>query len=92
MSLTFVMVADLSPDAVSAFQSYESLVLPLLARHGGRLERRLRTEDALNEVHIVSFASQDGYESYQADEERQAHRALLDGVEVVQRLLRVKDV
>lgn len=92
MGPIFVMVADLQPDAVSAFQQYESRVLPLLARHGGRLERRFRTDDALNEVHIVAFESQDGYESYMADEERQAHRGLLDGAEVVQRLLQVKDV
>ena len=63
------MVADIPPGSEPAFQWYESLVLPLLARHGGRLERRLRTEEALNEVHIVSFESQDGYESYMADQE-----------------------
>ena len=91
MRLTFVLVADLAPEAVSSFQRYESLVLPLLARHGGRLERRLRTQDELVEVHIVSFESQDGFESYLADEERQSHRALLEGVDVAQRLLQVED-
>jgi uncharacterized protein (DUF1330 family) len=92
VTLTFVMVADLEPGALQAFQRYESIVLPLLARHGGRLERRLRTADALSEVHIVSFESKDGYESYIADEERQSHRSQLDGIEVVQRLLQVHDV
>lgn len=92
MRLTFVMVADIPPGAESAFQRYESLVLPLLARHGGELERRLRTDDSLNEVHIVSFESQDGYESYIADEERQSHRAVLGAADVVQRLLQVRDV
>ena len=92
MELTFVMVADLPPVGVPAFQKYESRVLPLLARHGGRLERRLRTQDALTEVHIVAFESQQGYESYLADEERQAHSGLLDGVDIVQRLLQVHDV
>lgn len=92
MSLTFVMVADVPPGAESAFQRYESLVLPLLARHGGRLERRLRTDDGANEVHIVSFESQDGYASYMADEERQLHRRSLRGTDVVQRLLQVHDV
>ena len=92
MSLTFVMIADVPPDGVSAFQRYESLVLPLLARHAGRLERRLRTDDALAEVHVVSFESREGYDSYIADEERQAHRSLLDGAEVVQRILQVEDV
>ena len=92
MSLTIVMVADVPAEAVSAFQRYESLVLPLLAGHGGRLERRLRTHDALNEIHIVSFESQSGYESYMADPERQSHRSLLDGAEVGQRMFEVQDV
>ena len=92
MGPTFVMVADIPVGAESTFQRYEDLVLPLLARHGGRLERRLRTDDALNEVHVVSFESQQGYESYTADEERVAHRAVLDGVDVVQRVLQVHDV
>ena len=92
MTLTFVMVADLPAGAESSFQEYESLVLPLLGRHGGRLERRLRTDDALVEVHIVSFTSKDGYESYIADHERQCHRSVLDGSGVAQRLLQVQDV
>jgi uncharacterized protein (DUF1330 family) len=92
MGLTLVMVADLSSEAVTAFQDYESRVLPLLARHGGHLERRLRTDDALSEVHVVSFESQEGYDSYLADEERRAHGTELGGLEVVQRVLRVQDV
>jgi uncharacterized protein (DUF1330 family) len=92
MSLTIVMVADVPAESVSAFQRYESLVLPLLARHGGRLERRLRTHDALNEIHIVSFETRSGYESYLADPERQSHRSLLDGAEVGQRMFEVQDV
>lgn len=92
MSLTIVMVADLSSGAEEGFQAYESAVLPLLPRHGGRLERRFRTGDALMEVHVVSFASQEGFESYLADEERQSHRGLLEGLDVVQRVLLVDDV
>ena len=64
----------------------------MLTRHGGRLERRLRTDDALTEVHIVSFETASGLDSYLADEERQAHRRLLDGVAIGQRLLEVRDV
>ncbi len=92
MRVTIAMIAEIPAGAVAAFQQYESLVLPLLGRHGGRLERRRRTDDALNEVHIVSFESQDGYDSYLADKERQSHRSALEGAEVVQRLLRVRDV
>ena len=92
MSLTIVMVADIPSGAEAGFQAHESAVLPLLPRHGGRLERRLRTGDALTEVHIVSFASQEGFESYLADEERQSHKGLLDGLEVAQRVVLVGDV
>ena len=86
------MVADIPSGAEAGFQAYESAVLPLLQRHGGRLERRLRTDDALTEVHIVSFASQEGFQSYLADEERQSHRGLLDDLDVAQRVLLVHDV
>ncbi len=92
MPVTFVMIADLQPGAETAFQRYESLVLPLLARHGGRLERRLRTDDALTEVHIVSFETHSAYESYIADEERRAHRGVLGEGSLAQRLLPVRDV
>ena len=92
MRLLFVMVADVPAQDVSAFREYEELVLPLLRRHGGVLERRLRTPDGSSEVHVVSFGEQAGYESYLADPERLRHREVLAGADVVQRLLRVVDV
>jgi uncharacterized protein (DUF1330 family) len=92
MRLTIVMVADIPSGAEADFQAYESAVLPLLQRHGGRLERRLRTDDALTEVHIVSFDSREGFQSYLADEERQSHKGLLDDLDVAQRVLLVHDV
>ena len=75
-----------------AFLAYEAAVLPLLARHGGRLDRRLRTGDALTEVHIGTFTSKEGFDAYLADEERQSHRRMLDGLDVTQRVLVVVDV
>jgi hypothetical protein len=92
MSVIVVMVADIPSGGEARFQAYEAAVLPLLARHGGRLERRLRTGDALTEVHIVSFESQLGFEAYVADEERQSSRGLLDGVDITQRVLHMDDV
>jgi len=90
--VTIVMIADVCVEAVQAFQDYERNVLPLLQRHDGRLERRLRTPNSLAEVHIVSFATRAGYESYMTDPERLSFRQLLDGVEVRQRLLEASDV
>jgi len=90
--LTLVMVADVAREGVEAFQRYEAAVLPMLERHDGRLERRLRTADGQAEVHIVSFGSRAGYDAYIADPERADHRSLLEGVVLTQRLLEVIDV
>ena len=92
MSLTIVMVADVPSGGEERFQAYEAAVLPLLPRHGGRLERRFRTGDARTEVHVVTFQTQGGFDAYLADDERRSHRRLLDGLDVVQRLLVVEDV
>jgi nicotinic acid phosphoribosyltransferase len=90
--LTLVVVVEVPADGVEAFQRYEAAVLPLLEEHDGRLERRLRTEDGLSEVHVLSFGSRSAYQAYVADPARAAHRALLDGVELHQRLREVTDV
>lgn len=90
--LTLVMVADVAREGVEAFQLYEAAVLPMLERHDGRLERRLRTADGQAEVHIVSFGSRAGYDAYIADPKRAAQRTLLEGVALTQRLLEVIDV
>jgi hypothetical protein len=87
-----VMIADVPAPAVAAFQEYESRVLPLLDRHGGRLERRLRGDGGQVEVHVVSFGSRAGYESYLADPQRTGHRQLLAGAEISQRILEMEDV
>ncbi|MCO1659044.1 hypothetical protein [Pseudonocardia humida] len=90
--LTMVLVADVAAADVGAFQEYESLVLPLLARHSGRLERRLRGAGGTVEVHIVSFASRAAHEAYAADPERLAHRARLRAAHIDVRVVEVDDV
>jgi hypothetical protein len=90
--LLIVMIADVPAAAAPTFQYYESRVLPLLDRHDGRLERRLRSGDGQVEVHLVSFGSRAGYESYLADPDRTAHRRLLAGVDISQRVLEMDDV
>jgi hypothetical protein len=90
--LTLVVLADIAGEGVGAFQRYEAAVLPLLERHGGRLERRLRTADGQAEVHVISFGTRAGYDAYIADPERLRHRTLLDGVPLTQRVLEVTDV
>ena len=89
--LTLALVVDLAADAVAAFDSYERRVLPLLARHGGRLDRRLRTADGRTEIHVLTFADRAGYAAYLADPDRAAAAPLLDGLDIGRRLLEVTD-
>ncbi|MET7750538.1 GNAT family N-acetyltransferase [Micromonospora sp. NPDC005367] len=79
------------PD-VEAGQRYEDAVLALLGRHGGRLERRLRTDDGRTEVHVIRFATPEGQESFLADPERVALRAALGDAAPVSQVLPVHDV
>ena len=78
--------------AVAPFDAYERRVLPLLARHGGRLDRRLRTADGRTEIHLLSFADRAGYDAYVADPDRADAGRLLDGIEIRRRLLEVTEV
>ena len=87
-----MVIAEVPAEAVDAFQEYERRVLPLLPRHDGRLERRLRSGGGSTEVHLISFDSRNAYEAYLADPERVGHRPLIEGAGVVLRLLEVMDV
>ena len=56
-------------------------------------EARRRTADGRTEVHLLSFAGRDGYESYLAEPRRAAYRGEeLAGVELASRLLEVSEV
>jgi enamine deaminase RidA (YjgF/YER057c/UK114 family) len=90
--LTLALVVDLADDAVGPFDAYERRVLPLLTRHGGRLDRRLRTADGRTEIHLLSFADRAGYDAYVADPDRAAAGHLLDGLDLQRRLLEVTEV
>ncbi|SCL18317.1 Acetyltransferase (GNAT) family protein [Micromonospora rhizosphaerae] len=89
--LRLVALVDLRADP-EAGRRYEDAVLALLGRHGGRLERRLRTGDGRTEVHVIRFASRAGYDGYLADSERAALRAELGDVAPTARVLEVHDI
>jgi hypothetical protein len=87
-----VQIVRIPAHGVDAFRRYEALVLPLLPRHGGLLERRLRTADGLTEVHVLSFPSRDAFGAYMRDPERQQHLALKESSEASAELVEVVDV
>jgi len=92
MRLTLALVARIPADGVASFQRYEDAVLPLLAEHDGRLERRLRGAGGEVEIHVVSFASADGFAAYRADPRRARHAELLAASGAHVEVLAVEDV
>jgi uncharacterized protein (DUF1330 family) len=90
--MLLAMIADIEPTGIEVFRAYEDRVLALLARHGGALERRVRSEDGTTEIHLVSFADAEGCDAFIADPERVAARTALAGVAIDQRVLTVSDV
>jgi hypothetical protein len=90
--LIFTLIARVRPGGVADFQAYESEVIPVLATHGGRLERRLRTPTGLIEVHVVSFPSQAAFDGYREDARCTAARGLLERSAAEMELLPVEDV
>jgi hypothetical protein len=92
MTVTYLMLARLPEGRLGAFDAYERAVLPLLAEHGGRLERRLRTLDDRVEAHVVSFPSDEEFAAYRADPRRSAAGPLLESSGAQVELLPVRDV
>jgi uncharacterized protein (DUF1330 family) len=92
MAVTYVLVARIHAAGIETFRRYEAAVLPLLADHGGRLERRLRTAAGDIEVHVVSFASAEGFAAYRDDPRRAGHRVLLETSGAELELLEMTDV
>ena len=91
-SLTFVLIARIPPEGISAFATYEDHVLPLLAEHGGVLQRRLRSGDGLVEVHVVCFPSASAFASFRADPRRARHAPELEASGARIELLQLEDV
>ncbi|HTA13404.1 MAG TPA: hypothetical protein VK781_00935 [Solirubrobacteraceae bacterium] len=73
----YVLIARIPAEGVSAYQEYETAVLPLLCEHEGTLERRLRSSDGLVEVHVVGFSSHAAFRAYMEDPRRVALQPLL---------------
>ncbi len=77
MSAVYLLLADIPLYGVERFQRYEAEVIPLLAEHGGLLERRLRSEDGRTEAHILRFPSDEHFASYRDDPRRAEHQQTL---------------
>ncbi len=92
MSLTLVQVVRIPAGGVEAFQRFESHVLPLMPKHGGVLERRLRGDEGRTEVHVISFPSREALQAYMGDPERARHVRLREESGATSELIEVTDV
>jgi len=72
-----VVVARIPQHGIEGFRRYEHAVLPLLADHGGEMQRRFRNEDGTIEVHLVGFSSAETFARYRSDPRRERHAGLL---------------
>lgn len=70
--MLFLVQIDLTGADLAAFERHEAVVLPLLAEHGARIERRLRGPDDDFETHVLNFPSQAALDAYLADPRRAA--------------------
>jgi hypothetical protein len=92
MTLKFLMIARIPDGGLPDFDAYEAAVLPLLAEHGGRLDRRLRSADGGLEAHVVTFPGRAEFDAYRADPRRAAATPLLEASAAVIELHGVEDV
>ncbi|PZF96661.1 hypothetical protein C1I93_13620 [Micromonospora endophytica] len=90
--MSLVALVEYPAGADEAGQRYEDSVLTLLPRHGGRLERRLRTGDGHREVHLIRFDTRAGYEAFLVDPERIELRQALGDTAPNTRVLEVHEV
>jgi len=90
--LLLVAIVEMAPGSAAAGQQYEDTVLGLLDRHGGSVERRMRSMDSAAEVHIIRFQSRAGYESFMTDPDRLEYRDRIGDAAPTTRVLEVRDL
>jgi hypothetical protein len=90
--LLLVAIVEMAPANTAAGQQYEDIVLGLLDRHGGSVERRMRSMDSATEVHIIRFRSRTGYESFIADPDRLDYRGRIGDAAPATRVLEVREL
>ena len=86
------LIARIPTEGITPFNDYEAKVLPLLADHGGVLQRRLRTEDGTVEIHLVWFPSEAAFAAFRDDPRRAANAPLMTQSGAAAELLRLQDV
>jgi len=90
--LLLVAIVEMATGNTAVGQRYEDTVLDLLDRHGGSVERRMRSMDSATEVHIIRFRSRAGYESFMADPDRLDYRTRIGDAAPTTRVVEVHEL
>ena len=90
--MMYALIARVPNHGVADFQAYEDTVLPLLAEHGGHLDRRVRSRDGTLEVHLLLFESDESLDRFRADPRRVAANPMLDAASADLELIQVLSV
>ena len=90
--LLLIAIVEMAHGSTATGQRYEDTVLGLLDRHGGSVERRVRSMDSATEVHMIRFRSRAGYESFMVDPDRLEYRDRIGDAAPNTRVLEVREV
>jgi hypothetical protein len=76
-----VVILTVRRQAVAEFELFEKRAAAVMSRHGGRIERVVRSgegdqENTFREVHVVSFPDDVSFDAYRRDLELAALRSL----------------
>lgn len=92
----YLVLITVRPGQLNALRAYERAVGPVMARHGGRLERVLQpvSGDAaeFDEVHLLAFDDEHGFAAFRADPDRAAYDQLREAAVERAIVLQVQDV
>src|SRR4051794_25292084 len=72
--MILVVTLTVRAAALEAFRAFEARAAPIMAKHGGAIERAIFVPpaaegDPAREVHIVAFPSAEAFAAYRADAE-----------------------
>lgn len=73
-----LVTIDLSDADLEMFERYESEVLSIVPKYGGRLEMRVRALDGRTETHLLYFPDETAFAGYRSDPARSALASLWD--------------
>jgi hypothetical protein len=78
----YIYMVQVREGQYETFRDYESKVLPLLPKHQGKLEIRLKVNktgpNQPDEIHVISFATVGDKEAYRTDPERTRYLFLFE--------------